>query len=61
MGGVGAATTMSQDFMGVAKLSKALKKPSADLREGVRQMQSVQHYYDEWVNGFREIGALADD
>lgn len=60
-GGVGAATTMSRDFKDVAKLSKALKKPSADLREGVRQMQSVQHIYDEWVDGFREMGVLGDN
>jgi uncharacterized protein (TIGR02391 family) len=61
IGGVGAASSMSQDFQDVAKLSRSLKAPSADLREGVRQMQSVQHYYDEWVDGFRKIGALGDN
>lgn len=61
IGAVGAATTMSQEFQDLAKLSRALKTPSADLREGVRQMQSVQHYYDEWVEGFREIGVLGDN
>lgn len=54
--GVGAAASLGQQFRDVAKLSKSLKKPSADLRDGVRQMQSVQHYYDEWVDGFREAG-----
>jgi hypothetical protein len=56
VGGVGAAASLSESFRGVAKLSKALKKPSADLRDGVRQMQSVQHYYDDWVEGFKEAG-----
>jgi uncharacterized protein (TIGR02391 family) len=60
-GGVDAAANMSTQFRDVAKLSKALKKPSADLRDGVRQMQSVQHYYDDWVDGFRVAGVLGDE
>ncbi|MFN6543387.1 TIGR02391 family protein [Mycolicibacterium nivoides] len=58
---VAGAATMSQSFTGVAKLSKALKKPSADLRDGVRQLQSVLHYYDEWVDGFKEMGVWGDN
>lgn len=58
---VAGAATMSQEFTGVAKLSKAFKKPSADLRDGVRQMQSVEHYYDEWVAGFEEAGVRGDE
>ncbi|HKO30124.1 MAG TPA: TIGR02391 family protein [Nitrospiraceae bacterium] len=58
---VAGAAAMSQKFTGVAKLSKALKKPSADLRDGVRQLQSVLHYYDEWVNGFKEMGVWGDE
>lgn len=54
--GVAGADQMSKEFQAVAKLSKALKKPSADLYEGVRKMESVQHYYDEWVDGFRDMG-----
>ncbi|WP_445166796.1 TIGR02391 family protein [Mycolicibacterium sp. Dal123E01] len=56
--GIGAADFMSRGFQDVAKLSTALKKPSADLREGVRQMQSVQHYNDEWVQAFIDLGVL---
>jgi hypothetical protein len=59
--GVAAAANLGQQFRDVSKLSKSLKKPSADIRDGVRQMQSVQHYYDEWVDGFREAGGLTDD
>ncbi|MDF3283240.1 TIGR02391 family protein [Gordonia sp. N1V] len=54
--GVGGAATLSQQLRDVAKLSRSLKKPSADLRDGVQQMKSVQHYYDEWVEGFRAAG-----
>lgn len=58
---VNAAATMSKNFAGVAKLSNALKKPSADLRDGVRELQSVLHYYDEWVDGFKEVGVWGDN
>lgn len=61
IGAVDAAKTMSSNFAGVAKLSKALKTPSADLRDGVRNLESVLHYYDEWVEGFRTVGVWGDN
>jgi uncharacterized protein (TIGR02391 family) len=54
--GIAAATSLSQSFKETAKLSRHLKKPSAELREGVRQMASVQHLYKIWVDGFDEAG-----
>lgn len=58
---VSGAAGLSQEFQDVAKLSKSLKRPSADLRDGVRQMQSVQHYYDEWVDAFEEAGVRVNN
>ncbi|WP_100523161.1 TIGR02391 family protein [Mycobacteroides abscessus] len=59
--GFSGAADLSQSFSNTAKLSRALKKPSADIRDGVRQMRSVQHYFDEWVEGFKEVGVLGSD
>jgi uncharacterized protein (TIGR02391 family) len=58
--GVDSAATFSRTFGETAKLSKALKKPSVDVRDGVRQMQSVQQYYEDWVEGFKEAGVWSN-
>jgi uncharacterized protein (TIGR02391 family) len=58
--GVGGATSMSKQFTEIAQLSRHLKKPAGEFREGIRQMQSAQHFYEDWVDGFAEAGAWGD-